>query len=145
MPSYLGDVRIALEKICEILRLYQTKCAEERLQHTYCHVNPGGPRPSSDSEIVELIRKMKDHTSISNNPRYGTTFGDNWPSISSSSSLKTWDEYVVGHRFREDLLIYAMERFLEYRKATRQLYVSKFDEVINAAARLNERCNVFTV
>lgn len=136
IPSYREDVKIALAKICKVLKLYQTKCVEERLKQTYCHVNPGGPRPESDAEIVKLIAKMKNQKSISNNPNYRTSFGDKWPSVSTSSGLIPWNEFVVGFRLREKNLIIGMECFLQYRCATRELYASKFDEVINLTSQM---------
>lgn len=136
MPSYREDAKRALVKIRNVLKTYQTKCVEERLKQTYCHVNPGGPRPESDTEIVELIAKMKYHKPISNNPNYRTSFGDKWPSVSTSSGLISWDQHVVGFRLREDKLIDAMECFLHYRRATRELYASKFDEDINLCSQM---------
>lgn len=136
ISSYREDARTASIKICEVLTSYQKKCLQERLDHTYRHVNPGGPRPKLDAECEELIRKMQKEMPISNNLRYATSFGDKWPSITSSSGLTTWDKYVVGHRCREGNLVFAMQQFLQYRRATRQLYASKFDEVINTASQL---------
>lgn len=140
IPSYREDVGRALVKIVGVVSLYKTKCVDERLKHTYCHVNPGGPRPESDAEIVDLIEKMKKKISISNNQNYCTSIGDKWPSKSTSTdTLTAWDEYVVGFRQREDNLIYAMECFLQYRRATRELYASTFDAVINVSNQMSAR------
>lgn len=124
---------------------------EERLKETYCYLNPDGPRPESDAEIVELIAKMKNQKSISNNSNYRTSFGDKWPSVSTSSvstssvstssvstssGLIPLDERVVGFRLREKNLIIGMECALQYRCATREKYASIFDEVINLTSQM---------
>lgn len=141
--SYREDVVKALVKIVQVVKSYQTKCVDERLKRMYCFVSPGGPRPNSDAEIVELIEKMKIKKSISNNPNYWTTFGDKWPSIktTTSSDLTAWSERVNARHWCEEKLIDGMECFLGYRRATRVLYASTFAEIINIASQMSDQLN----